>query len=70
MAEFIFLVNGVVQKFSRYEDIPNEFDNVIKFVPDIPAGPHNHDQHAEIELWNKRLQKLMEKERARSYKNR
>ena len=68
--EFVLLVNGELKTFTNYEDIPEDFDNVIKFAPEIPEGPHTHDEHDEISLWNNRLQQLMEKERARSNKNR
>ena len=68
--EFVLLVKGELKVYSNYEDIPDEFDNVIKFIPDIPNAPHSHDEHDEIEKWNERLQLLMEKERARSNKNR
>jgi len=70
MHEFIFLINGELKTFTNYEDIPEEFDHVIKFLPSIPEGPHTHEQHEEIDVWNGRLQMLMEKERARSNKNR
>ena len=68
MAEFVFRVTNNLVKFSEWNEIPEdfEFDNVIKFLPDIPEGPHTEEQHAEIEKWNNLLQKLMEKERARS----
>lgn len=68
--EFVLLVKGELKTYTNYEDIPDEFDNVIKFIPKIPDGPHSHDEHEEIEKWNERLQQLMEKERARSNKNR
>ena len=71
MAEFQFIINGDLITFDNYEDIPNEFDHVIKFLPDIPEpegedGEHTEEQHIEMAAWNTRLQKLMEKERARS----
>ena len=71
MAEFQFIINGELTTFDNYEDIPNEFDHVIKFLPDIPEpegedGEHTDEQHIEMAAWNTRLQKLMEKERARS----
>lgn len=68
--EFVILVKGKLKTYTSYEDIPDDFDNVIKFAPHIPDGPHTHDEHDEISLWNDRLQQLMEKERARSNKNR
>ncbi len=71
MAEFQFIINGELTTFNNYEDIPDEFEqdefeHVIKFLPDIPEDPHTEDEHEELALWNDRLQQLMEKERARS----
>ena len=71
MAEFKFVVNGELVTFDRYEDIPEEFEHVIKFLPDVPepeggGGNHTDEQHAEMARWNGRLQALMEKERASS----
>ena len=66
MAEFQFVVNGELVLYDKYEDIPEDFEHVIKFIPDVPESPHSEEEHAEMALWNTRLQKLMEKERARS----
>ena len=66
MAEFQFKVNGELVTYDKYEDIPDEFDHVIKFLPDPISEEHTEEDHAEMALWNDRLQELMEKERARS----
>lgn len=71
MAEFQFVVNGELVLYDKYEDIPEDFDHVIRFIPDLPKpagedGEHTEEQHEELTLWNVRLQALMEKERARS----
>ena len=69
MAEFQFIINGELVTFDKYEDIPDEFEHVIKFMPDIPEPPiggHTEEEHDELAKWNDRLQELMEKERARS----
>ena len=71
MAEFQLIVNGILETYTKYEDIPDTFENVIKFLPDLPEpegedGNHTDEQHAEMARWNGRLQALMEKERARS----
>jgi hypothetical protein len=68
--EFVLLINGELKTYTNYEDIPETFDNVIKFIPEIPNEPHSQNEHDEIEKWNERLQLLMEKERASSNKNR
>ena len=66
MAEFEFVVNGELVLYDKYEDIPEDFEHVIRFIPDVPEDPHTEEEHAEMALWNTRLQELMEKERARS----
>ena len=66
MAEFQFIVNGDLVLYDKYEDIPEEFEHVIRFIPDVPEEPHTEEDHEEMALWNTRLQELMEKERARS----
>ena len=66
MAEFQFIINGELVLYDKYEDIPEDFEHVIKFIPDVPPEPHTEEDHEEMALWNTRLQKLMEKERARS----
>ena len=70
MAEFQLVVNGILETYTKYEDIPDTFENVVKFLPDLPEpegedGNHTDEQHAEMARWNGRLQALMEKERAR-----
>jgi len=71
VAEFQLVVDGKLETYTKYEDIPDTFENVIKFLPDLPEpegedGNHTDEQHAEMARWNGRLQALMEKERARS----
>lgn len=60
--EFVILRNGIIETYDKYEDIPESFDNVIKFLPEIPDGPHTHEQHEEIDAWNDKLKELMKRE--------
>jgi hypothetical protein len=60
--EFVILLNGELVTYTKYEDIPETFDNVIRFIPKIPEPPHTHEQHVEIDSWNDRLQELMKRE--------
>jgi hypothetical protein len=62
MHEFILLIDGKQKTFRNYEDIPEKFDHVIKFLPEIPDGPHSEEQHEEIGLWNSKLQILIQRE--------
>ena len=61
--EFVILRKGILETYHRYEDIPLDLDHVIKFLPEIPEGPHTTNQHDEIEEWNSKLQALMDVER-------
>jgi hypothetical protein len=62
MHKFTVLIDGSLRTFSKFEDIPENFDNIIEFLPHIPDPPHSEDQHKEIEQWNSRLQLLIAKE--------
>ena len=60
--EFVLLVKGELKTYTNYKDIPDEFNNLIKFLPEIPEPPHTHEQHEELDLWNERLKELMKRE--------
>jgi hypothetical protein len=60
--EFVILKNNKLETFTKYEYIPEKFDNLIKFLPEIPEPPHTHEQHEELDLWNERLKELMKRE--------
>lgn len=60
--KFVILKDGVLETYNKYEDIPESFDNVIQFLPDIPDGPHTHEQHELIESWNNKLKELLKRE--------
>jgi hypothetical protein len=60
--KFVILRNGVLETYSRYEDIPESFDNLIEFSPVIPEGPHSEEQHDEIAAWHFRFKELMKRE--------
>jgi hypothetical protein len=68
--EFVILVNGKLITYTKYEDIPDVFDNLIKFKPKQLDMPHTHEEHEEMNSWNQKLQNLMERERASRNKNR
>lgn len=67
--EFKLIVNGNMVTYTEYDKIPDIFDHVICFKPEIPAGPHTPEQHEEINTWNEKLQKLMIKERNNASRN-
>lgn len=64
--EFVIKRHGKLETYTSYDEIPDSFDHVIKFLPEIPPEPHTPAQHDEVRQWNIRLQQLMEIERASS----
>ena len=62
MHQFAILIDGKVQVFDNYDDIPETFENVIRFEPEVPPEPHTEEQHHEIEQWNNKLQQLLKRE--------
>ena len=62
MHEFTIKNGQYLLTFHNYEDIPDQFDHLISFEPDVPEGPHTPEEHKEIGEWNKKLQLLMERE--------
>lgn len=60
--KFVVRIDQDLKEYSNYDDIPNEFDNLISFEPVIPPEPHTEEQHEEIEKWGDRLKELMKRE--------
>lgn len=59
---FKILKNGKTRVYQRFEDIPESFENVIAFEPEIPPPPHTEEQHDEIDSWGEKLKELMKRE--------
>ena len=67
---FVIMQDDELVEYDRYEDIPDDFDHVIEFLPEIPPGPHTHEQHEEIDSWHDKFLRLMRIENASSSKKR
>jgi hypothetical protein len=65
MHKFVIMVEGELRTYINYDDIPDNFDHVIEFIPEIPDGPHTEEQHEEMSKWNQRLQLLIAKENSK-----
>ena len=60
--KFTIILDGKLIDYDKFEDIPEKFDNLIQFLPEIPPGPHTDEQHEEIDQWMNRLAELMKRE--------
>jgi hypothetical protein len=65
---FVIMQHDRLVEYDRYEDIPDDFDHVIEFLPEIPPEPHTQEQHEEIDSWHDRFLRLMRIENASSSK--
>ena len=65
---FVIMHNEQLSEYTKYEQIPSDFDHVIEFAPEIPTGPHTDQDHEEIEQWQTKFERLMEIEYASSRK--
>ena len=59
---FKILINGKTKVYQNFEDIPESFENVIAFIPEMPPPPHTDEQHEEMEKWESKLQELITRE--------
>ena len=62
----MIMCGNILAEYDHYENIPDDFDHVIEFLPEIPLGPHTQEQHEEIDSWNDKFLRLVRIERARS----
>ena len=61
--EFVIKIGSAIVTYEDFDDIPMEFDHVIKFEPDFPEEPHTDEDHEFMETFNDKLQELMKRER-------
>ena len=59
--DFVVKVDGEVQSYTDYNDVPRTVDAVIKFVPDIPPDPHTLQDHENIAMWEGELKEMMKR---------
>ena len=65
---FVIMQDDKLYEYTKYEQIPSDFDHVIEFAPEIPPGPHTDQDHDEIAQWGVKFERLMEIEYASSRK--
>jgi hypothetical protein len=63
---FVIMRRDKIETYDCYDDIPDDLDHVIEFLPEIPPEPHTQQQHEEIAAWLGLFNRLMEKAYATS----
>ena len=59
IGEFVIKINGKLERYNKFDDIPNSFEHLISFKPDYPEGPHTEEEHKHMESFNSKLQELL-----------
>ena len=67
--EFVIKIGSATVPYEDFDDIPMEFDHVIKFEPDFPEESHTDEDHEFMETFNDKLQELMKRERINASSN-
>ena len=60
--KFVVRIGRDILIFNTYEEIPQSFDNLIEFNPDIPEEPHTEEEHQELDTLNDMLPALLRRE--------
>jgi len=59
---YVVRIDDELVTYTDIDDIPNEFDNLIQFDPEIPEGPHTDEEHEMLESLNGILHDLLKRE--------
>jgi len=62
IGEYTVKIGKKLFNYTNVNDIPEEFDHLIKFLPTLPSEPHTEEEHREISTYNVKLQELMKRE--------
>ena len=60
--KFVVKRDGELIEVDRCGDLPDDFDHLIKFEPNIPEAPHSINDHEMMSKWTEYLQELVSKE--------
>jgi|TARA_B100001059_G_C17345450_1_gene337954 hypothetical protein len=63
IGEYIIKIGDKLFEYTNTNDIPEKFDNLIKFMPTSPESPHTEEEHKEMATYNDKLKELMKREK-------
>ena len=59
LGEFVIKRNGKLERYNKFDDIPNSFEHLISFKPDYPPEPHTEEQHNQMSKFDNYLKELI-----------
>ena len=60
--EFVVRIGDDILRYENTDDIPEHFDNLIKFAPEAPPPPHTDIEHGELAEYMNIFKSLMSRE--------
>lgn len=60
---FVIKDNNEIFEFSNTNDIPKEFDHIIRFELEYPEGPHTKEQHDMIDTYPEVFKEFLKRQR-------
>jgi len=59
---FIVKTGQTLTEYQKISEIPEKFDHLIKFLPNIPPSPHSEHDHEHLNRFTDYLHKLQARE--------
>lgn len=53
--KFVFLKQDKLIEVDNLNSAPEDYDNLIEFIPEFIEGPHTEEEHKEIEMLSETL---------------
>lgn len=67
--EFVVRIDDTLYNYENTDDIPKEFDNLIKFNPIPMQEPHTKEEHEAIAAYLEVFKDIMSREKKRDITN-
>lgn len=52
-------LDGNLNEGNHWDDLPDEMDTLVAFIPTYPEGPHTQAQHEAMGTFNDKLQEAI-----------
>jgi hypothetical protein len=67
--EFVVRIGDELCTYANTDSIPEHYDNLIKFAPEAPSGPHTEEEHGELTEYMNIFKSLMAREAKGKFTN-
>ena len=61
IGEYIVKIGNKLFDYTNVDDIPEEFDHLIKFLPKAPPEPHTEEEHEHIDGFMNKFREIQKR---------